>query len=194
PSRPGVPGRTPDGAPRERPRASRCRAGRRAPGSRPRSERPPAGHRAGQRRPSRNAGCRRLRSAGPRRSLASPPKIGDQLAVWHAPAGGVSSRTDVVTTADTVSRPAPSVVAGGSRAKAGRSDRGHADRRHAARVVRGGAPMAHEEIRPERMYKATHAPFSLATKARGSTVLHVSGQVAQGPDGVTVGRDNIERQ
>jgi len=54
--------------------------------------------------------------------------------------------------------------------------------------------MAQEEIRPERMYKATHAPFSLATKARGSTVLHVSGQVAQGPDGVTVGRDNIERQ
>jgi enamine deaminase RidA (YjgF/YER057c/UK114 family) len=62
------------------------------------------------------------------------------------------------------------------------------------RVIRRGEPMAHEEIRPERMSKAPHAPFSLATRTRGSTVLHLSGQVAQGPDGATVGRGDIERQ
>jgi len=54
--------------------------------------------------------------------------------------------------------------------------------------------MAHVEILPERMYKAPHAPFSLATRTRGSTPLHLSGQVAQGPDGRTVGQGDIERQ
>jgi len=53
--------------------------------------------------------------------------------------------------------------------------------------------MAHEEIRSPRVYKST-APFSLATLTRGGRQLHVSGQVAQGPDGQTIGKGNIEAQ
>jgi len=53
--------------------------------------------------------------------------------------------------------------------------------------------MAHEEIRSPRVYKST-APFSLATRTTSSRLLHVSGQVAQGPDGQTVGTGDIERQ
>ena len=40
--------------------------------------------------------------------------------------------------------------------------------------------MAHEEIRSEQVFKRPAAPFSLATRTTGGTLLHVSGQVAQG--------------
>lgn len=36
--------------------------------------------------------------------------------------------------------------------------------------------------------------MSPATRATGGTLLHISGQVAQGVDGQTVGRGDIERQ
>jgi enamine deaminase RidA (YjgF/YER057c/UK114 family) len=54
--------------------------------------------------------------------------------------------------------------------------------------------VAHEEIRSEQVFKRPAAPFSLATRTTGGTLLHVSGQVAQGLDGDTVGRGDIERQ
>jgi len=53
--------------------------------------------------------------------------------------------------------------------------------------------VAHQEIRSPKVFKST-APFSLTTKTTGSTLLHVSGQVAQGPDGQTVGKGDVERQ
>lgn len=53
--------------------------------------------------------------------------------------------------------------------------------------------MAHEEIRSAKVYKS-NAPFSLATRTTSARLLHVSGQVAQGPDGQTVGKGNIEQQ
>jgi enamine deaminase RidA (YjgF/YER057c/UK114 family) len=53
--------------------------------------------------------------------------------------------------------------------------------------------MAHEEIRSPKVFKST-APFSLATRTTGSRLLHISGQVAQGPDGQTVGKGEIENQ
>jgi len=53
--------------------------------------------------------------------------------------------------------------------------------------------MAHEEIRSPKVYKST-APFSLATRTTGSRLLHISGQVAQGLDGQTVGKGDIEKQ
>jgi enamine deaminase RidA (YjgF/YER057c/UK114 family) len=53
--------------------------------------------------------------------------------------------------------------------------------------------MAHEEIRSPQVYKS-NAPFSLATRTTSTRLLHVSGQVAQGPDGQTVGKGNIEQQ
>jgi enamine deaminase RidA (YjgF/YER057c/UK114 family) len=54
--------------------------------------------------------------------------------------------------------------------------------------------VAHEEIRSEQVFKRPAAPFSLATRTTGGTLLHVSGQVAQGLDGHTVGQGDIERQ
>jgi 2-iminobutanoate/2-iminopropanoate deaminase len=54
--------------------------------------------------------------------------------------------------------------------------------------------VAHEEIRSAQVFKRPGAPFSLATRTTGGTLLHVSGQVAQGPDGNTVGQRDIERQ
>jgi enamine deaminase RidA (YjgF/YER057c/UK114 family) len=54
--------------------------------------------------------------------------------------------------------------------------------------------VAHEEIRSEKVFKNPIAPFSLATRTTGGTLLHVSGQVAQGSDGHTVGQGDIERQ
>ena len=54
--------------------------------------------------------------------------------------------------------------------------------------------MAHEEIRSEQVFKRPAAPFPLATRTTGGTLLHVSGQVALGLDGDTVGRGDIERQ
>jgi 2-iminobutanoate/2-iminopropanoate deaminase len=53
--------------------------------------------------------------------------------------------------------------------------------------------MPFSEIRSPKVFKST-APFSLATLSTGSKVLHVSGQVAQGPDGQTVGKGDIEKQ
>lgn len=53
--------------------------------------------------------------------------------------------------------------------------------------------MAHEEIRSPKVFKST-APFSLATRTTGSKLLHISGQVAQGLDGQTVGKGDIEKQ
>jgi enamine deaminase RidA (YjgF/YER057c/UK114 family) len=53
--------------------------------------------------------------------------------------------------------------------------------------------MAHEEIRSPKVFKST-APMSPATRATGRTLVHISGQVAQGVDGQTVGRGDIERQ
>jgi enamine deaminase RidA (YjgF/YER057c/UK114 family) len=53
--------------------------------------------------------------------------------------------------------------------------------------------MAHEEIRSPKVFKST-APFSLATQATGTKLLHISGQVAQGLDGQTVGKADIEKQ
>ena len=46
--------------------------------------------------------------------------------------------------------------------------------------------MAHEEIRSENVFKHPGAPFSLATRTTGGTLLHISGQVAQGPDGAAM--------
>ena len=53
--------------------------------------------------------------------------------------------------------------------------------------------MPHDEIRTPKVYKS-NAPFSLATRTTGTRLVHVSGQVAQGPDGQTVGRGDIEQQ
>jgi 2-iminobutanoate/2-iminopropanoate deaminase len=53
--------------------------------------------------------------------------------------------------------------------------------------------VAHEEIRSPRVFKST-APFSLATRTSGTRLVHVSGQVAQGVDGQTVGKGDIEKQ
>ena len=53
--------------------------------------------------------------------------------------------------------------------------------------------MAHEEIRSPKVFKST-APFSLATRTTRNTFLHISGQVAQGVDGQTVGKGDIEKQ
>jgi enamine deaminase RidA (YjgF/YER057c/UK114 family) len=53
--------------------------------------------------------------------------------------------------------------------------------------------MAHEEIRTPAVFKSP-APFSQATRARGRQVIHISGQVAQGADGQTVGKGDIEKQ
>lgn len=49
------------------------------------------------------------------------------------------------------------------------------------------------EVRSPKVFKST-APFSLATLSTGSKVLHISGQVAQGLDGQTVGKGDIEKQ
>jgi 2-iminobutanoate/2-iminopropanoate deaminase len=54
--------------------------------------------------------------------------------------------------------------------------------------------MAHEEIRSAHVFKHPGAPFSLATRTTGGTLLHISGQVAQGSDGHTVGQGDIEQQ
>jgi 2-iminobutanoate/2-iminopropanoate deaminase len=53
--------------------------------------------------------------------------------------------------------------------------------------------MAHTGITSSRIFKSP-APMSPATRATGGTLLHISGQVAQGADGQTVGRGDIERQ
>jgi enamine deaminase RidA (YjgF/YER057c/UK114 family) len=53
--------------------------------------------------------------------------------------------------------------------------------------------MAHREVRSPKVFKST-APFSLATRTTGSKLLHISGQVAQGLDGQTVGKGDIEKQ
>jgi 2-iminobutanoate/2-iminopropanoate deaminase len=53
--------------------------------------------------------------------------------------------------------------------------------------------MPFTEIRSPKVFKST-APFSLATLSVGSKVLHISGQVAQGLDGQTVGKGDIEKQ
>jgi 2-iminobutanoate/2-iminopropanoate deaminase len=53
--------------------------------------------------------------------------------------------------------------------------------------------VAHQEVRSPKVFKST-APFSLATRTTGGTLLNVSGQVAQGSDGRTVGQGDIERQ
>jgi 2-iminobutanoate/2-iminopropanoate deaminase len=53
--------------------------------------------------------------------------------------------------------------------------------------------VAHQEIRSPKVFKST-APFSLATRTTGSALVHVSGQVAQGLDGQTVGKGDIEKQ
>ncbi len=53
--------------------------------------------------------------------------------------------------------------------------------------------MAHEEVRSPKVFKST-APFSLATRTTGNRFLHISGQVAQGLDGQTVGKGDIETQ
>jgi hypothetical protein len=54
--------------------------------------------------------------------------------------------------------------------------------------------VAHEEIRSAKAFKNPNAPFSSATRTTGGTLVHVSGQVAQGPDGHTVGKGDIEQQ
>jgi enamine deaminase RidA (YjgF/YER057c/UK114 family) len=53
--------------------------------------------------------------------------------------------------------------------------------------------MAHQEIRSPNVFKPS-APMSPATRATAGTLVHISGQVAQGIDGQTVGRGDIERQ
>ena len=53
--------------------------------------------------------------------------------------------------------------------------------------------MPFTEVRSPKVFKST-APFSLATLSTGSKVLNISGQVAQGPDGQTVGKGDIEKQ
>jgi 2-iminobutanoate/2-iminopropanoate deaminase len=64
------------------------------------------------------------------------------------------------------------------------------------RGAAGGVAQPHylEEIRSEQVFKGPAAPFSLATRTTGGPLLHVSGQVAPGLDGDTVGRGDIERQ
>ena len=54
--------------------------------------------------------------------------------------------------------------------------------------------MAHVEVHPATLYKRPDAPFSMATRTTGQTLLHLSGQVAQGADGQTVGHGDVERQ
>jgi 2-iminobutanoate/2-iminopropanoate deaminase len=53
--------------------------------------------------------------------------------------------------------------------------------------------MPFTEIRSPKVFKST-APFSLATLSVGGKVLQISGQVAQGLDGQTVGKGDIEKQ
>jgi 2-iminobutanoate/2-iminopropanoate deaminase len=53
--------------------------------------------------------------------------------------------------------------------------------------------MPHSEIRSSKVFKSP-APFSLATRTTGTTLIHISGQVAQGLDGQTVGKGDIEQQ
>ncbi len=53
--------------------------------------------------------------------------------------------------------------------------------------------MPYTEIRSPNVYKST-APFSLATQTTGGKLLHISGQVAQGLDGQTVGKGDVEKQ
>lgn len=53
--------------------------------------------------------------------------------------------------------------------------------------------MPHTEVRPKGFYKST-SPFSHATLTTGSRILHITGQVAQGPDGKTVGKGDVEKQ
>ena len=53
--------------------------------------------------------------------------------------------------------------------------------------------MPFTEIRSPKVFKST-APFSLATLSVGGKVLHISGQVAQGIDGQTAGKGDIEKQ
>lgn len=53
--------------------------------------------------------------------------------------------------------------------------------------------MAHTQVRSPKVFKST-APFSLATRTTGGHLLHISGQVAQGLDGQTVGKGDIEKQ
>jgi enamine deaminase RidA (YjgF/YER057c/UK114 family) len=53
--------------------------------------------------------------------------------------------------------------------------------------------MAHQEIDSPKVFKPA-APMSPATRATGRTLVHISGQVAQAPDGKTVGPGDIERQ
>ena len=50
--------------------------------------------------------------------------------------------------------------------------------------------MAHQEIHSPKVFKPT-APMSPATRARGGTLVHISGQVAQSVDGQTVGRGEL---
>ncbi len=53
--------------------------------------------------------------------------------------------------------------------------------------------MAPSEVRSPKVFKST-APFSLATRTTGTNLLHISGQVAQGLDGETVGKGDIQKQ
>ena len=53
--------------------------------------------------------------------------------------------------------------------------------------------MAHKEIRSPKVYKST-SPFSHATLTSGTRLLFITGQVAQGPDGKNVGKDDITQQ
>ncbi len=53
--------------------------------------------------------------------------------------------------------------------------------------------MAPSEVRSPKVFKST-APFSLATRTTGTDLLHISGQVAQGLDGETVGKGDIQKQ
>ena len=53
--------------------------------------------------------------------------------------------------------------------------------------------MAHQEIRSPKVFKS-RAPFSLATVTTGNRLVHISGQVAQGLDGQTAGKGDIEKQ
>jgi enamine deaminase RidA (YjgF/YER057c/UK114 family) len=53
--------------------------------------------------------------------------------------------------------------------------------------------VAHTEVKSPQVYKST-SPFSHATLTTGNRILHITGQVAQGRDGKTVGKGDVAAQ
>jgi 2-iminobutanoate/2-iminopropanoate deaminase len=54
--------------------------------------------------------------------------------------------------------------------------------------------MSHKEVRPDGVFKSPTAPFSLATRTEGRTMLHISGQVPQDESGNNVAVGDVRGQ